>query len=85
MYDGALYQSLYNNGGILSEKYNLSLKVNTDGVAIFKSSSYHLWPVYFQINELPPEKRTLSKYRILAGFWCGKVKPVMKLMLQPMF
>jgi len=83
VFDGALYQSLYKHSGILSEKFNISLKVNTDGVAIFKSSSYHLWPVYFQINELPPNKRTLSKYRILAGLWCGKKKPDMALMFKP--
>lgn len=83
VFDGALYQSLYKNSGILSQKFNISLKVNTDGVAIFKSSSYHLWPVYFQINELPPNKRTLSKYRILAGLWCGKKKPDMELMFKP--
>ena len=38
VYDGACYQSKCGPGGFLSEKYNLSVKLNTDGVAIFRSS-----------------------------------------------
>lgn len=34
VYDGACYQSKCGPGGFLSEKYNLSVKLNTDGVAI---------------------------------------------------
>ena len=82
VYDGAIYSSL-SDDGILGDKCNISLKVNTDGVAVFKSTSFHLWPVYFQINELPPNMRTLSKYRILAGLWCGRKKPNMNLMFEP--
>ena len=47
----------FRNGGVLSDQNNLSLKVNTDGVPIFKSSGYSMWPIYFEINELPPRKR----------------------------
>lgn len=83
VYGGLLYIKLFDNDGILSDRNNLSLKINTDGVAIFKSSSYHLWPVYFQINELPPEIRTQSRYRILAGLWSGKKKTNMNSMFKP--
>ena len=38
VYDGALYQSKCGPGGFLSDKYNLSVKLSTDGVAIFRSS-----------------------------------------------
>lgn len=38
VYDGACYQSKCGPGGFLSEKYNLSAKLNTDCVAIFRSS-----------------------------------------------
>ena len=38
VYDGALYQNKCGPGGFLSEKYNLSVKLNTDGVALFRSS-----------------------------------------------
>ena len=36
---------------------NISLTLNTDGVAIFKSSKNSLWPVWLVINELPPTER----------------------------
>jgi len=39
------------------KEIHLSLMVNTDGVSIFRSSNFGLWPVYFVISELPPEKR----------------------------
>ena len=57
VYDGNQYHKLFSNGGILSDRNNLSLKVNTDGVPIFKSSGFSLWPIFFEINELPPRKR----------------------------
>ena len=48
--------NLFSNGGVLSDPDNLSLKVNTDGVPIFESSGFSLWPI-FEINEIPPRKR----------------------------
>ena len=36
------------------------------------------------MNELPPDRRILSKYRILAGMWCGRKKPDMSLMFSPL-
>ena len=36
---------------------HLYLMVNTDGVSIFCSSNFSLWPVNFVITGLPPEKR----------------------------
>ena len=53
VYDGNQYHNLFSNGGVLSDQNNLSLKVNTDGVPIFKSSGFSLWPIFFEINELP--------------------------------
>lgn len=61
VYDGFQYQKLFHNGGVLSDQNNLSLKVNTDGVPIFKSSGYSMWPIYFEINELPPRIRLVEK------------------------
>lgn len=37
-----------------TEELHISLQFNTDGVQIFKSSKYSVWPLYFVINELPP-------------------------------
>lgn len=54
VYDGALYQRKFVPGGFLSERYNISVKVNTDGVAIFRSSQFGVWPLFLLVNELPP-------------------------------
>ena len=52
---GIEYRKLLAPDGALRSKYNISLTINTDGVAIVKSSSQvSLWPVYLTVNELPP-------------------------------
>lgn len=57
VYDGTLYQGKCGPGGFLSEPYNLSVKLNTDGVAIFRSSQFGVWPLFLLVNELPPSLR----------------------------
>lgn len=54
VYDGDLYRK---HLGFLSQPANVSLMINTDGVAVFKSSNASLWPVWVVINELPKRKR----------------------------
>lgn len=47
----------------------LSLKINTDGITILKSSGVECWPILVEIAELPkvaPE---------IIGIYCGKGKP----------
>ena len=61
VYDGSLHQSKCGPGGFLSKEYNLSLKLNTDGVAIFHSSQFGVWPLFFLVNELPPLLRYVNK------------------------
>lgn len=75
VYDGALYKQHFSDGGFLTERNNISLLGNTDGVSIFKSSAFSVWPVYVVINELPPNLRFRRENRILCGLWLGKAKP----------
>ena len=56
IYDGEVYVS--QSDGFLSVPTNISLTLNTDGVRVFHSSSYTLWPVFFSINELPATLRS---------------------------
>ena len=35
-----LYKDQFQNGGFLSQPFNMSFKLNTDGVAVFKSSKF---------------------------------------------
>ena len=57
VYDGMEYQK---HRVFLSSPCNLSFACNTDGVAIFSSSSVSIWPVWLCINELPCSERFVS-------------------------
>nr|XP_054920888.1 uncharacterized protein LOC126518559 [Dermacentor andersoni] len=46
---------------------DITLTFNTDGVSLFESSSYGIWPLLAQVNELPFKER--SNNLILAGLW----------------
>ena len=54
VYDGAKYKE---HSLFLSTPQNVSLLINTDGVAIFRSSAVSVWPVWIMINELPRSMR----------------------------
>jgi hypothetical protein len=74
------------DGGPLSElyPYNISFTLNTDGVPIFKSSKFSIWPVYLMINELPFKMRKLSDNMLLCGLWFGDAKPFIATFSQPL-
>ena len=57
VYDGKLYRSMAQHLLNNENPANVSLLINTDGVQIFKSSKYSLWPIWLLINELPPSER----------------------------
>lgn len=49
----------------------ISLTLNTDKAAVFKSSQNALWPIQGHIDELPPEE-TFAAYNLLvASLWFG--------------
>ena len=79
IYDGTVYQELSKEGGPLQNSSNLSYIINSDGVPVFTSSKYSLWPIYIMINELPPKLRFQNL--ILAGVWFGKCEPKMEMFL----
>ena len=58
IYDGEVYQKLADCNGPLSDPRNNSLTWNTDGIPIFKSSKFSVWPFYCIINELSFVERT---------------------------
>eukprot|EP00733_Pompholyxophrys_punicea_P000473 Pompholyxophrys_punicea_v1_NODE_133_length_3286_cov_14.739709.p1 type:complete len:509 gc:universal NODE_133_length_3286_cov_14.739709:1595-69(-) len=82
--DGSKYQSLFLNHGFLSKLEHISLLFNCDGASVFKSSHLEVWPLFFAINELPPEQmRFVRTNMILGGLWFGVSKPNMNLFLKP--
>ncbi|CAN7951755.1 unnamed protein product, partial [Ixodes pacificus] len=73
----------------LSKAYNelpltssdITVTWNTDGVPLFESSKFCIWPLQLQINELPQKERASSI--LLAGLWFGPQKPNMNCFLKP--
>ncbi len=54
IFDGQLYKSLDISN---SMEFSLSAVLNTDGVAVFKSSNQSFWPILLMLNELPFSER----------------------------
>nr|XP_054775430.1 uncharacterized protein LOC129283847 [Lytechinus pictus] len=80
IYDGSVYKTMMEDGQPLSNKHNFSYCFNSDGLPVFKSSKFSIWPIFIMINELPPRLR--FKNLILAGVWFGDVEPKMEIFLQ---
>ncbi|KAK3926367.1 Formiminotransferase N-terminal subdomain-containing protein [Frankliniella fusca] len=68
-----------------STPFTLTAMWNTDGVQIFNSSSFSLWPFFLVINELPPDKRFLSENILIAGLWGSVTKPHPNVYLLPIY
>ena len=73
-----LYKELINEQGLSSN--DISLMWNSDGIPVFKSSNYAIWPLQASVNELPPPLR--HKNILLLGLWFGQ-KPNMNVFLVP--
>lgn len=80
IYDGEIYKELSKEGNPLNNVNNFSYSFNSDGVPLFSSSKYSMWPIFVMLNELPHKLR--EENLILAGVWCGKSKPKMEVFLQ---
>lgn len=80
IFDGEIYKKLCAPGQPLDNAHNFSYSFNSDGMPVFKSSKFSLWPIYLMINELPPKLR--KDNLILAGVWFGKTEPKMNIFLQ---
>ena len=80
--DGELYQNFNRKTG---QQKAVSFSWNTDGVSIFRSSNYNIWPFYLTVNEMSEHKRFKDKNMLLAGLWFGPKKPQMQTFLQPIY
>ncbi len=75
--DGALYKRI----PLLTDPSNISLTWNTDGVPVFNSSSYSMWPIQCIINEVTPSER--KNFVLVPALWFGQTKPKMESFLKP--
>ncbi|KAI7801395.1 hypothetical protein IRJ41_011007 [Triplophysa rosa] len=78
---GKMYHNLYKIGGPLHCTHGYSLTLNCDGVPVFKSSLYGIWPLYGIVNELPYPVR--KENVLLFGLWFGDKKPNVNIFLKP--
>ena len=79
IFDGQLYKAMV--GGLLMTDPNaLSVTFNCDGVPIFKSSNFGIWPLLGILNELPPKQRKENVF--LIGLCFGTGKPIMTTFLK---
>ncbi|XP_040070803.2 uncharacterized protein LOC120843478 [Ixodes scapularis] len=60
---------------------DLTVTFNTDGVPLFESSNFGIWPLLVQVNELPFRER-MQKLQLF-GLWFGSEKPSMNTFLVP--
>ena len=66
--DGKLYHQHFDGDGFFHKtsaqhrrkEFHISFQLNTDGVAMFKSTKTSLWPVYMVINEMHPKLRWVN-------------------------
>ncbi|PFX15419.1 Retrovirus-related Pol polyprotein from transposon opus [Stylophora pistillata] len=90
--DGLLYQKHFGNDGYFKRapaekkkcEIDISFLINTDGVTLFRSSKFSIWPVYLVVNELPPNCRFARHNKIFLGLWFGFNKPDFLTFLQPL-
>ncbi|XP_033106567.1 uncharacterized protein LOC117108598 [Anneissia japonica] len=61
--------------------HDISITWGSDGAAIFKSSSYSIWPLTMMVNELPYPLR--RKHVLMGGLWFGNGKPHFPTFLKP--
>lgn len=76
---GAEYRKLRENGQL--GDCDISLLCNCDGIPIFRSSNYQVWPIQCQVIELQPADR--KNNICVPCIWFGEKKPVMPALLSP--
>ena len=71
VYSGELYKGV-DIQAFLKSNDNFSLTFSTDGVQVFRSSNYQIWPIMGSINEI--DSRHKSRFMFLHTLWFGLSK-----------
>ena len=80
IFDGQMYKSV-GDGALMDDPNAMSISFSSDGVPIFRSSGYSIWPLQAMLNELRPQQRKSNIF--LVGLWFGIGKPSMMHFLEP--
>ena len=87
--DGQVYRqfkaTFLQEQAVQPDQLTLTFCLNTDGVRVFKSNRYDIWPLYLSLLELPESIRLLSQNMILASTWHGPKKPNLLNFFKPFF
>ena len=81
IYDGRLYQVFLDRLDSSDRHQYLTVSFNTDGAPLYESFSYSMWPIFFEIHQLPFHVRTTEL--IVVGLWFRKNKSDMNVFLDP--
>ena len=65
----------YKHDPFFTAPEHVGVIMNIDGIKVFASSKFTLWPVLLSITSLPPHLRMNKDYILLAGVWFGPQKP----------
>ena len=84
VYAGQLYREHFGIDGFFKgtseqakqKELHISLQVNTDGVSLFRSSSFSIWPLYFIVNELPPKCRYVYQIPVYDCLVCKAIQKI---------
>lgn len=78
--DGKILKTLIRNN---TDVFILSLSINTDGAAVYKSKNISIWPVQIILNFLPPDARYKLNNIIVTNLYFGNM-PNMTHFLEPL-
>ena len=78
--DGILYKEFVNSLPHNERDNFVTVTFNSDGVPVFESSKFSMWPIQLIINELPVKVRNSKP--VTCGLWFGKDKPDMNIFLE---
>lgn len=76
---GDEYQKLKESGALGED--DISLIWNCDGIPLFRSSKYQIWPIQCQVIEFEPRERKANI--CVPCLWFGEKKPCMMTFLKP--
>ncbi|KAJ8670010.1 hypothetical protein QAD02_001269 [Eretmocerus hayati] len=79
--DGQLYRKFFLSLPPDKRKDFITLLFSADGVPLFESSRFSIWPVQVIVNEISVSAR--AKKPIVSMIWFGKDKPDMNIFLSP--
>ena len=81
IYTGECYRGEKVQSFLRESPYNFTMSYGSDGIHVYESSPYSVWPVFCTINELDFYEK--SYFLSMSTLWHGDSKPQQNTFLQP--